>query len=162
MTTPGSIFDIEAELISGERISLADYRGKVLLIVNTASKCGFTPQYADLQKLYDRYKEQGLEILAFPSNQFLSQEPGSNKKIEEFCNLTFNISFPLFSKIEVNGKNTHPLFRYLKNEKRGLFGLKFIKWNFTKFIVDRNGDVIRRFAPIVKPAAIEKTLVSLL
>jgi glutathione peroxidase len=131
--------------------SLADYEGKVLLIVNTASKCGFTPQYAGLQKLYETYQAQGLEILGFPCNQFKGQEPGSEAEIQNFCQVNYGVTFPMFSKIEVNGDNTHPLYAYLKAAAPGALGSKAIKWNFTKFLIGKDGRVIKRFAPNVAP-----------
>lgn len=155
MTTQDTIYGFKAELNNGEEIALSRYEGKVLLIVNTASQCGFTPQYDGLEKLYKDYKERGFEILAFPSNQFLKQEPGTDKEIREFCDLHFNVSFPLFSKINVNGKEVHPLYQYLKKNKRGFLGTKKIKWNFTKFLIDREGKAVKRFAPMTKPVAIQ-------
>lgn len=134
----------------GETVSLEDYKGKVVLVVNTASKCGFTPQYAGLQELHEQFHERGLEILAFPCNQFGQQESGSNEEIQSFCQFNFGLTFPVFGKLEVNGKNEHPLYTYLKSEKKGLVG-RNIKWNFTKFIVDRQGNVVKRYAPTVKP-----------
>ena len=139
---------------AGNEISMEQYKGKVILVVNTASACGFTPQYEGLQNLYDEYKEQGLEILAFPCNQFKQQEKGSDEEIKTFCDLNFNIAFPLFSKIEVNGKNAHPMFNYLKKSAPGIMGTEGIKWNFTKFLINKNGEVVNRFAPITKPSAI--------
>jgi glutathione peroxidase len=149
---------------SGENteVSLETYKNKVLLIVNTASACGFTPQYKGLQTLYEKHQVQGLEVLAFPCNQFKEQEKGSDAEISQFCNLQFNIKFPLFNKIEVNGDHTHPLFAYLKNEAPGLLGSKGIKWNFTKFLVNKNGDVVKRYAPTTKPEAIEADIEKLL
>ena len=146
----------------GNEQSIAQYKDKVILIVNTASACGFTPQYEGLQKLYTQYKEQGLVVLAFPCNQFKAQEKGSNSEIKQFCDLNFNVSFPIFSKIEVNGENTHPLYKYLKKEAKGIFGSERIKWNFTKFLVGKNGKVIKRFATITKPAAMEQAIVDAL
>jgi len=157
-----SIYQINVSNNLGESLSLDQYKGKTLLIVNTASDCGFTPQYQGLQELYEKYQGQGLEILAFPCNQFGKQEKGSNEEIKDFCDLRFNITFPLFSKIEVNGENAHPLYNFLKVQALGILGSKGIKWNFTKFLVNKNGDVIKRFAPTVKPEAlvddIEKVL----
>lgn len=146
---------------SGEEVSLADYKGKVLLIVNVASKCGFTPQYEGLQELYESYKEQGLEILGFPSNQFAGQEPGSNEEIQSFCQLNFGVTFPVLAKIDVNGENENPLFTYLKQEQKGLLGSK-IKWNFTKFLVAKDGSVIKRYAPNVAPIKMKQDIERLL
>ncbi len=157
-----SLFDIPVKRIDGQEQSLGDYRGKVLLIVNTASKCGFTPQFEGLQALYDRYHGKGLEILGFPCNQFMNQDPGNDDEISSFCSLNYGVSFPMFSKIEVNGPNTHPLYQFLKQQKKGMLGSEGIKWNFTKFLVGRDGSVIKRFPPTVKPESmtgdIEKAL----
>ncbi len=150
-----TIYEYSAILNNGQEVSLEQYKGKVLLIVNTASACGFTPQYEGLQKLYEQYKNQGLEILAFPCNQFKSQEKGTDEEIKQFCDLNFNISFPLFKKIDVNGDDAHPLYQYLKNEAPGLLGSKAVKWNFTKFLVGKDGQVITRFATATKPEALE-------
>ncbi|RCU50821.1 glutathione peroxidase [Corallincola holothuriorum] len=156
------LYGFEATNNRGETVSLADYQGKVLLIVNTASACGFTPQYEGLENLYKTYAAQGFEVLAFPCNQFGGQEQGSDAEIAQFCDLNFHISFPLFSKIEVNGDNTAPLFAYLKKNAKGLLGSERIKWNFTKFLVNRQGKVIKRFATATKPeqmtSAIEAAL----
>lgn len=149
-----SVYDHQVKNINGKEVNLSEYKGKVLLIVNTASECGLTPQYEGLEELYKKYKDN-LEILAFPCNQFGGQEPGDEEKIKEFCDLRFNISFPLFSKIEVNGENTHPLYNYLKQEAPGVMGTKKIKWNFTKFLIDREGNVIKRFAPTSTPESLE-------
>lgn len=160
---PGTVWDFEAQTIGGERVKLSRYKGKVLLIVNTASKCGFTPQYEGLEELYRDYKDRGFEILAFPCNQFGAQEPGDAEEIRNFCSLTYDVSFPLMAKIDVNGDDADPIFKHLKKEKTGLLG-SGIKWNFTKFLVDRKGNVVERFEPKVKPdspevtAAIEKYL----
>jgi glutathione peroxidase len=145
-----SVFDFSAKLNSGEEKSLADYRGKVLLIVNTASQCGFTPQYKGLEELYKKFRKQGLEILGFPCDQFGHQEPGSDEEIRGFCERNYGVTFPLFSKIEVNGKHQHPLYKHMKAEQGGLFG-DDIKWNFTKFLVSREGKVIDRFASLTSP-----------
>jgi glutathione peroxidase len=157
-----SVHDFSAKTIKGQEQALSDYRGKVLLIVNVASKCGFTPQYKGLQALYDQHCERGLTVLGFPCDQFLHQEPGSDSEIEQFCSLNFGVSFPLFSKIEVNGERTHPLYQHLKAQAPGLAGTQAIKWNFTKFLVDRQGRVLERFAPNTTPEelapAIEKAL----
>lgn len=155
------IYNYTVKTSNGEDLSLSQYEGQVMLIVNTASKCGFTPQYKDLQELHDRYKEKGLEILAFPCNQFGKQESGSNVEIQEFCQINYGLSFPVFGKVDVNGKDAHPLYQYLKSEKVGLLGSK-IKWNFTKFLVDKKGKVIKRYAPTVKPMDIEEDINALL
>ena len=152
MTT---IHQFEAELLDGTNKSFADYEGKVLLVVNTASKCGFTEQYAGLENLYQKYKDKGLVILGFPCNQFMNQEPLNEEEIKSFCSLTYGVTFPMFSKIDVNGENTHPLYKYLKEAKKGLLGSEAIKWNFTKFLVDKNGTVINRYAPATKPESLE-------
>lgn len=146
-----SIYDISATDIDGNDVSLKDYEGKVLLIVNVASKCGFTPQYDGLQALYESYKDEGFEVLAFPCNQFMGQEPEDEVKIKEFCTLNFSVQFPMFGKIDVNGNDTHPLFKKLKDDAPGLLGSKGIKWNFTKFLVDREGKVVGRYAPKTTP-----------
>jgi glutathione peroxidase len=156
-----SLYDIEVEDIDGNFLKLQKYKGKVLLIVNVASKCGFTPQYEELELLHKEYASQGLAILAFPCNQFLSQEPGNNEAIKEFCSLSYGVEFDLFAKVDVNGENTHPLFEHLKKEAGGLFG-KSIKWNFTKFLVDRNGVVVKRYAPMTKPKNMREDIVELL
>jgi glutathione peroxidase len=156
-----TVYDFSAKLNNGNEKSLGDYRGKVLLIVNTASRCGNTPQYEELQKLYDKYSGQGLEILAFPCNQFGRQEPGTDEDIRSFCETNYHVSFPLFSKIEVNGGGTHPLYKYLKSEAGGLV-TDAIKWNFTKFLVGRDGAVLERIAPFVKPSEIEQEIASVL
>jgi glutathione peroxidase len=157
-----AIYDFKVETIQGEHTTLGTYEGKVLLIVNTASKCGFTPQYTGLQSLYDSYKEKGFEVLGFPCNQFGAQEPGTNNEISEFCQLNYDVSFPLFKKVKVNGEDAHPLFKNLSSEAPGILGSKAIKWNFTKFLVDRSGRVVKRFAPTDKPEAIEKHIQELL
>jgi glutathione peroxidase len=160
--SPASVFDFETRNIQGEAVRLDAYRGKVLLVVNVASKCGFTPQYRGLQALHERYRERGLVILGFPCNQFGHQEPGTEAEIASFCSLTYGVSFPMFAKIEVNGDGTHALYRYLKERAPGLLGSKSIKWNFTKFLVDRQGQVVRRFAPNDKPEDLEKEIEQLL
>ncbi len=157
-----SIYDFKVDKINGQEVSLSDYRGKVLLIVNTASKCGFTPQYEGLEALYQKYKDQGLMILGFPCNQFSEQEPGTNEEIANFCRVNYGVSFDMFAKIEVNGDNAHPLYKYLKSEATGFLGSESIKWNFTKFLIDRNGKVIERYAPTTKPASLEKEIEGLL
>ncbi|MGN1401048.1 MAG: glutathione peroxidase [Bacillus sp. (in: firmicutes)] len=153
-----SVYDFRAKLISGKEISLSEFEGKVLLIVNTASKCGFTPQYKDLQNLYDRYRNDGVEVLGFPCNQFLAQEPGDDMEIAGFCKLNYGVTFPMFAKIDVKGEHAHPLFGYLAAEAPGILGSKGIKWNFTKFLVDRNGHVIKRFAPSTKMSEVEQEI----
>lgn len=153
-----TVYDFSATLNNGSEKSLSEYSGKVLLIVNTASKCGFTPQYEGLQSIYNQLKDKGLEILGFPCNQFGSQEQGSDSDIQEFCSLNFGVSFPLFSKIEVNGDGAHPLYNYLKDEAPGLLGTKAIKWNFTKFLVGKDGKVIKRYGSTTKPEAIVKDI----
>lgn len=156
------IYEFVVKDAQGNEKKLSDYQGKVLLIVNTASKCGFTPQYGELQTLYTRYQEKGLEILGFPCDQFAHQEPGSDAEIQQFCQLNYGVTFPVFAKIDVNGKKAHPLFRYLRKEKaEGLLG-DAIKWNFTKFLVDRNGQVIARFSPNTKPEDIAPEIEKLL
>jgi len=145
------IYQFSAASSQDDDIQLSSYQGKVLLIVNTASNCGFTPQYQGLQNLYQQYQTQGLEVLAFPCNQFKQQEQGSNEDIRQFCDLRFNIKFPLFSKIDVNGDNAHPIYTFLKEQAPGLLGSKGIKWNFTKFLINRKGHVVRRYAPTTKP-----------
>lgn len=149
-----SIYDFKATTIQGEEISLADYKGRPVLIVNTASKCGFTPQFEGLQELYDKYKDQGLEILGFPCNQFGKQDPGEDDEIENFCQMNYGVSFQMFSKIDVKGEHADPIFAYLTDEAKGIL-TKQIKWNFTKFLVDKEGHVIKRFAPQTKPADIK-------
>lgn len=157
-----SIYDYSATDIRGQEVSLADYKGTVMLIVNTASKCGFTPQFEGLEKLHNDLQEKGLTVLGFPCNQFGSQDPGADGEIEEFCQLNYGVSFPMFSKIEVNGDGTHPLFTYLKSEAKGAMGSKSIKWNFTKFLVNREGKVVRRYGSVDKPSAIKKDIEKLL
>ena len=159
-----NIYQFEAELLEGDIKALADYKGKVMLIVNTASKCGFTPQFAGLEKLYEKYKPQGLEILGFPCNQFGGQDPGTNKEIGAFCQRNYGVNFPMFAKVDVKGPEAHAIFRFLTREAKGVLGSQNIKWNFTKFLVGRNGEVLGRYAPTTKPealeAAIEKALAS--
>jgi glutathione peroxidase len=159
MTT---VYDFSATTIDGKQRKLADYKGKVLLIVNTASKCGFTPQYKGLEELYKRFHKRDFAVLGFPSNQFGQQEPGPESEIAEFCELNFGVSFPLFAKVDVNGDAAHPLYKYLTKAKPGLLGSEAIKWNFTKFLVDRKGSVVERYAPTTEPkdiaADIEKLL----
>ena len=150
-----SLYDFTAQTADGSPAPLADYRGKVLLIVNTASKCGFTPQYEGLEALYRKYKDQGLVVLGFPCNQFGAQEPGSAEEIANFCTLTYDVTFPVLAKIDVNGPSADPLYQYLTHEKRGLLGSTGIKWNFTKFLVGRDGKVLERFAPADKPESLD-------
>lgn len=154
-------YDFNVKALDGTSVSMGDYKGKIVLVVNTATECGFTPQYEGLQALYDKFKEEGFEILDFPCNQFLGQAPGSNEEIHNFCTGRFGIKFPQFAKIDVNGPNADPLFTFLKKEVRGRFGSR-IKWNFTKFLVDRNGKVLRRFAPTDPPEKIERIINALL
>jgi len=157
-----SVYDFSPRTLSGEPKALADYRGQVLLIVNVASKCGFTPQYTGLEALQKRFEGQGFQVLGFPCNQFGAQEPGDAAEIANFCSLTYDVTFPMFEKIEVNGEGTHPLYAFLKKEKKGLLGSEGIKWNFTKFLVGKDGEVIARYAPNATPesitADIEKAL----
>lgn len=154
-------YDYKVKNISGEDVSMSEYKGKVVLIVNTASKCGFTKQYEGLEELYEKYKDQGFVILGFPCNQFGSQEPGGNEEIKNFCTLTFSVSFPMMSKIDVNGDDADPLYKFLKKEKGGILG-DDIKWNFTKFLIDREGNVVDRFASQKTPKALEKEVEKLL
>ena len=156
-----NIYQFEAELLEGDIKALADYKGKVMLIVNTASKCGFTPQFAGLEKLYEKYKPQGLEILGFPCNQFANQDPSSNEEIGSFCQRNYGVSFPMFAKVDVNGPTAHPLYQYLTSEAKGLLGSS-IKWNFTKFLINQKGEVVKRYAPITKPEKIAKDIQRLL
>lgn len=157
-----SIYDYQVKNINEEMVSLSKYKGKVLLIVNVASKCGFTSQYEGLEKLFEKYKNENFMILGFPSNQFGEQEPGSNKEIKEFCTLTYGVDFDMFAKIDVNGENEEPLYKYLKKEASGIFGTESIKWNFTKFLIDTNGKVIDRFGSTTKPFDIEDDIKKLL
>jgi glutathione peroxidase len=157
-----TIFDFVANSISGEQIPLSRFRGKVLLIVNTASKCRFTPQYAGLERLHEQFSSRGFSVLGFPCNQFGQQEPETAKEIQKYCSSTFNVTFPLFDKVDVNGDGAHSLFKFLKKTKPGVLGVEFIKWNFTKFLVDRNGVVTKRFGPLTKPAAIAADIKKLL
>jgi len=155
------IYDYKAKDIYGNEVDLADYKGKVLLIVNTATGCGFTPQYEGLQTLYNKYNEQGFEILDFPCNQFANQAPGTESEIQSFCQMRYGVTFKQFAKIKVNGAEAHPLYTYLKSQKKGALGSN-IKWNFTKFLVDREGNVVERYAPTTKPEAIEEKIKELL
>jgi len=156
------VYDFKATTIDGDEQSLAEYKGKTMLIVNVASKCGFTPQYKGLEDLYEKFRDQGLVVLGFPCDQFGHQEPGDEEEIKNFCSLNYDVQFPLFAKIEVNGANTHPLYQYLKSQARGLLGSEAIKWNFTKFLVDKDGKVVRRFAPTDTPKGIEKDVAAAL
>jgi glutathione peroxidase len=153
-----SIYDIEVETLEGEKKTLKEYEGKVMLVVNTASQCGFTPQYAGLEKLHQRLADQGVVVLGFPCNQFGQQEPGDEAEIGAFCQKNYGVTFPMHAKIEVNGPNAHPLYQKLKSEQKGLLGSARIKWNFTKFLVDREGRVVKRYAPTTKPEKIEKDI----
>jgi glutathione peroxidase len=155
-------YDFSAKTLEGSDLSLDAYRGKAMLVVNTASKCGFTPQYTGLEKLWRKYQGKGLVVLGFPCDQFGHQEPGDEAEIKNFCSLTYDVSFPMFAKVEVNGANAHPFYKWLKSEKAGLLGLEGIKWNFTKFLVDKHGKVIKRYAPTDTPEKIEKDLAGLL
>lgn len=157
-----TVYDFTVKTIKGEHKSLQEYEGKVLLVVNVASKCGFTPQYKGLQALYEEYKEQGLEILGFPCNQFLGQEPGNSEEIASFCEMNYGVTFPMFEKIEVNGEGAHPLYKYLCEEAPGMLGLKAVKWNFTKFLVDQKGKVLERFSPQTSPEEIAPKIAGLL
>lgn len=156
------VYAFEAKTIDGNVQSLASYQGKTLLVVNVASKCGFTPQYKGLEALYRQYKDKGLVILGFPCDQFGRQEPGNETEIKNFCSLNYEVSFPMFAKIKVNGDDAHPLYEFLKNEQGGLLGMDFIKWNFTKFLVDKTGKVVKRYAPTDTPASIGEDLATLL
>lgn len=157
-----SIYDFTAKTLAGKDVSLADYRGQVLLIVNTASKCGFTPQYEGLEKLYEELHPKGLTILGFPCNQFGAQEPGGADEIGQFCQVNYGVNFPMFGKIDVNGAQAHPLYKYLTHEKRGILGTVNIKWNFTKFLIDRAGKVVARYGSMTKPQALKQAVVKLL
>jgi glutathione peroxidase len=157
-----SIYDFSAKAIDGSEVRLDRYRNKVLLIVNTASKCGFTPQYEGLEKLHEELSDRGLAILGFPCNQFGQQEPGNAEEIASFCRLTYDVKFPMFARIDVNGADAHPLYTWLKSQAKGLLGSEGIKWNFTKFLVDRDGKVIDRYAPTTKPKAIRADIEKLL
>lgn len=153
-----TIYEYTVTTIDGQRETLEKYRGQLLLIVNVASKCGFTGQYAGLEALYRRYRAKGFTVLAFPCDQFAHQEPGNEAEIKNFCSLTYDVTFPLFAKIEVNGSGAHPLYQYLKKAQPGLFGSESIKWNFTKFLVSRSGDVLKRYAPGDTPEKIAADL----
>ena len=157
-----NVFDFSAPALDGTPVDLSSYRGQVLLVVNTASGCGFTPQYRGLETLHRDYGERGFEVLGFPCNQFKNQEPGTEAEIGQFCERNFGVSFPLFSKIDVNGANAHPLFRHLKREAPGILGTELVKWNFTKFLVDRDGKVVKRYAPKTRPEEIRSDIEQLL
>jgi len=157
-----TVYQFEVKKINGQTISLSEYKGDVLLIVNTASNCGFTSQYKELQELYEQYKEKGFTVLGFPCNQFMNQEPGTESDIQSFCEMNFGVTFPLFSKVDVNGKNAHPLFQYLTEEAPGVLGMKAVKWNFTKFLVNRSGEVVERYAPNTNPIEISEDIEKLI
>jgi len=154
-------YDFNATAIDGREIPMEEYKGKVVLVVNTASKCGLTPQFKELEELYQKYKNEGFEILGFPCNQFANQESGSNEEIQEFCQINYGVTFTMFEKIEVNGENAHPLYKYLKDEKSSLLG-KEIKWNFAKFLIDREGNVYKRYSPTTVPIKLDKEIAKLL
>ena len=156
------LYNISVKDIDMNSVDLSAYEGKTLLIVNVASKCGFTPQYKDLQNLYEKYQDQGLEVLGFPCNQFGAQEPGTNEEVKSFCDLNYNVSFKMFDKIYVNGSNASPLFKYLKHESPGIMGTEAVKWNFTKFLVNKDGQVVKRFAPKDGESEIESELQKIL
>jgi len=158
---PG-IYDFSVPALDGKEVPLSDYTGKVLLVVNTASKCGFTPQYKGLEELYEQFKESGLVILGFPCNQFGAQEPGTEAEIAEFCEVNYGVTFPMFAKIDVNGAQAHPLYQFLKGQQAGFLGTEGIKWNFTKFLVDRDGKVVDRYAPKTTPAELSPVIEKLL
>ena len=157
-----SAYDFSAKNIDGEEQSLHDYKGKAMLVVNTASKCGFTPQYAGLEKLYKKYEDKGLVVLGFPCDQFGHQEPGNEDEIKNFCSLTYDVTFPMYAKVDVNGDKAHPFWKFLKKEKGGLLGIDAIKWNFTKFLIDKDGEVVKRYAPTDTPEKIEMDIAGLL
>ncbi|MBY6931927.1 glutathione peroxidase [Clostridium botulinum] len=156
-----NFYDFSAKKINGREISMNEFKGKIILVVNTASKCGLTPQFKELEEIYKEYKKKGFEILGFPCNQFAKQDSGNNKEINEFCQLNYGVSFNMFEKIDVNGKNTHPIYQYLKNETKGVLS-KEIKWNFTKFLIDVERNVIKRYAPITSPLKIKDDIEKLL
>ena len=156
-----SFYNYSAENIDGKEVNMANYKGKVVLIVNTASKCGFTPQLKDLEELYKGYKDSGLVILGFPCNQFMNQEPGDNKDVKNFCEINYGVTFDMFGKVDVNGSNTHPIYKYLKEQEKGII-TKDIKWNFTKFLIDREGNVVKRYSPTTSPLKIKDDIEKLL
>lgn len=156
------LYDLEVTAIDGKKVKMSDYKGKTLLIVNVASKCGFTPQYTGLGEIYSKYKDRGFVVLGFPCNQFGGQEPGTDTEVAQFCDLNFKVTFPMFSKIDVNGADTNPLFAYLKSAAPGILGTEMIKWNFTKFLVDKSGEVVTRFAPNDTPASIAPKIEAIL
>lgn len=156
-----NFYDFSAIDINGQEVRMDKYKGKVVLVVNTASKCGLTPQFKELEEIYEIYKDRGFEILGFPCNQFANQDSGSNKEIYNFCQLNYGVTFTMFEKIEVNGDNAHPLYKYLKNEAKGLLS-KEIKWNFTKFLIDTEGNVVKRYAPVVNPSKIRNDIENLI
>ncbi|PKG24053.1 glutathione peroxidase [Niallia nealsonii] len=153
-----SIYDFEVKTIKGETKKLKEFAGNVMVIVNTASKCGFTPQYKELQSIYEEYKETGFTVLGFPCNQFMGQEPGEEEEIQQFCEMNYGVTFPLFAKVDVNGKNASPLFQYLTETVPGALGMKAIKWNFTKFLIDRSGNVVKRYAPNTSPIEMKEDI----
>ena len=156
-----NFYDFKAKKMNGQEVSMEDYKGKVVVIVNTASKCGFTPQFKELEEIYKEYNEQGFEILGFPCNQFKSQDPATNEEINNFCQLNYGVTFTMFEKINVNGEDAHPLYKFLQNEAKGILGGK-IKWNFTKFLINREGEVIERYAPATAPVKMKKDIEKLL
>lgn len=160
--TAQTVYEFTARDINGNEQAMSDYRGNVLLIVNTASKCGFTPQFEGLQSLYEEFGDQGLTVLGFPCNQFMNQDPADEQTISQFCRLNYGVDFPMFSKVDVNGEAAHPLFGFLKAEAKGVLGSEKIKWNFTKFLIGRNGHVVRRYPPTVKPEQIKEDIKKLL
>jgi glutathione peroxidase len=162
MSQPQSLYEIEVKSIDGRSLPMREFQGKVLLVVNVASRCGFTPQYEGLEALYQKYKDRGLMVMGFPCNQFGAQEPGNEAEIQQFCQLNYKVSFPMFSKVEVNGPGAHPLYQFLKTSQKGVLGTEGIKWNFTKFLVDRNGQVVDRIASMTAPSALEKEIEKLL
>ncbi len=160
--TANIFYDLKGVRLDGVEISMDEFRGKVLLIVNTASRCSFTPQYRELEKLYIEFNPGGFEILGFPCNQFGGQEPGTSEEIRSFCSIDYDVTFPIFSKIDVNGSNAHPIFSYLKHQAKGIFGTESVKWNFTKFLLDRNGAVIGRYSPASPPESLRNEIMHLL
>ena len=156
-----NIYEFSAKKMNGQEVKMEEYIGKVVLVVNTASKCGLTPQFKELEEIYKEYKEQGLEILGFPCNQFASQDPASNEEIQSFCLLNYGVTFTMFEKVDVNGEGAHPIYKFLKNEEKGLFS-KEIKWNFTKFLINKEGEVVKRYSPTTKPLKIKDDILKLL